>query len=92
MSREKLILTKEQGRQIIFGDTDDFIEIENEITSKARWADEHRIVIQRKSDGKYFADYYRTGATESCDERPYEWDEPNFTEVFPIQQIITVYE
>jgi hypothetical protein len=48
--------------------------------------------VQRKSDGKYFKDGYRRGATESQDERPYEWSEPNFTEVFPVTKTYIDYE
>ena len=92
MTREKLTLTKEQARQIIWGDTDDFTEIKNEVVDNTRWSIIHDIVVQRKSDGKYFTDTYRVGATESQDERPYEYCDPNFTEVFPVQKTITVYE
>jgi hypothetical protein len=91
MNREKLNLTSEQGRDIIDGHYN-FAIIEDKIVGKRRWSTEYEIVVQRKSDGKYFKDGYRRGATESQDERPYEWSEPNFTEVFPVTKTYIDYE
>jgi hypothetical protein len=91
MNREKLNLTSEQGRDIIDGHYN-FAIIEDKIVGKRRWSTEYEIVVQRKSDGKFFKDAYRRGATESQDERPYEYSEPNFTEVFPVTKTYIDYE
>ena len=91
MNREKLNLTSKQGRDIIDGHYN-FAIIEDKIVGKRRWSIEYEIVVQRKSDGKYFKDGYRRGATESQDERPYEYSEPNFTEVFPVTKTYIDYE
>jgi len=92
MNREKIILTSEQGRDIVNGDDSNFVIIEDRIVGTRRWSVVYEIVVQRKSDGKYFRDSYRRGATESQDERPYEYSEPNFTEVFPVTKTYIVYE
>jgi hypothetical protein len=92
MNREKLNLTSEQGRDIVYGDDSNFFTIQDKIVGKRRWSIEYEIVVQRKSDGKYFRDGYRRGATESQDERPYEYSEPNFTEVFPVTKTYIDYE
>ncbi len=92
MNREKLILTSEQGRNIVNGDDGNFVTIEDKIVGTRRWSIEYEIVVQRKSDGKYFKDGYRRGATENQDESPYEWSEPNFTEVFPVTKTYIDYE
>jgi hypothetical protein len=92
MNREILNLTSEQGRDIVYGDDSNFVTIEDKIVGTRRWSIEYEIVVQRKSDGKYFKDGYRRGATESQDERPYEYLEPNFTEVFPVTKTYIVYE
>ena len=92
MNREKLNLTSEQGRDIVYEDDSNFVTIEDKIVGKRRWSIEYEIVVQRKSDGKYFKDNYRRGATESQDERPYEYLEPNFTEVFPVTKTYIDYE
>ena len=92
MNREKLILTSEQGRDIVYGDDSNFVTIEDKIVGTRRWSIEYEIVVQRKTDGKYFKDGYRRGATESQDESPYEYSEPNFTEVFPVTKTYIDYE
>jgi len=92
MNREKLNLTSEQGRDIVYGDDSNFVTIEDKIVRTRRWSVVYEIVVQRKTDGKYFKDVYRRGATESQDERPYEYSEPNFTEVFPVTKTYIVYE
>lgn len=91
-TREKLTLTKEQALDIIGGDNKDFVEIQNEIVEHKRWSVVHEIVVKRKSDGKYFMDTYQTGATESQDEWPYEYADPDFTEVFPVTKTYIDYE
>ena len=92
MNKEKLILTSEQGRDIVYGDDSNFVTIEDKIVGTRRWSIEYEIVVQRKSDGKYFKDGYCRGATESQDESPYEYLEPNFTEVFPVTKTYIDYE
>ena len=92
MNKEKLILTSEQGRDIVYGDDSNFVTIEDKIVGTRRWSIEYEIVVQRKSDGKYFKDGYSRGATENQDESPYEYSEPNFTEVFPVTKTYIDYE
>ena len=82
MEREKLVFSEEEARDIAYGDTSEFDEIVNDIEDTSRWTENHRIVVQRVSDGKYFESYYSQGLTESQDQRAYEYDEPVFTEVF----------
>lgn len=88
----KLELTKEEAQDIIWGDHENFEVVEDEIVGDRRWSIDHRIVIQRVSDKKFFADTYSVGATEMQDEGPWEYSEPNFMEVFPVEKVITVYE
>lgn len=90
--REKLNLSKEEGIYIIYGDSKDYKVIQDDIIDHTRWSVIHEIVIQRVSDGKYFKDSYSEGATEMQDESPYEYDDPEFKEVFPIEKTIIIYE
>ena len=92
MNREKLNLTSKQGRDIVDGEDSNFVTIEDRIVGTRRWSVVYEIVVQRKTDGKYFRDGYRRGATESQDESPYEYSEPNFTEVFPVTKTYIIYE
>ena len=93
MNREKLILTSEQGRDIVYGDDSNFVIVEGRLIVKRQLNDEYKIVVKRKSDGKYFKDIYcRGNVTEDQHERPYEYSKPNFTEVFPVTKTYIDYE
>ena len=93
MNREKLNLTSEQGRDIVYGNDSNFVTVEVRLIAKRRLVDDYKIVVKRKSDGKYFKDVYcRGNVTEDQDESPYEWSEPNFTEVFPVTKTYIDYE
>ncbi len=90
--REKLILSKEEARLIVYDDSNDYEVIEDTIDDTSRWSENHSVVIQRISDGKFFADTYSQGLTESQDERAYDKSDPDFTEVFPVERTIISYE
>lgn len=92
IKREELKFTEDECRNIIYGDDDRFVEIEDTILDNTRWSILHRIVVQRVSDGKFFDSMYSVGATECQDQRAYEGDEPIFTEVFKKEKTILVYE
>lgn len=90
--REKLIVTKEEARDIIYEDHEDYDVISDEITDHRRWSVDHEVIIKRLSDEKFFQGNYSRGATESQDEKPFEYSEPEFTEVFLTTKTIQVYE
>lgn len=90
--REKLQLTKEEAQAIVWEDTSDYEIISDEVVDTRRWSADHEIIIKRLSDGKFFADGYSVGLTEMQDESPYEYSDPDFTEVFPVEKTIIVYE
>lgn len=93
MEREKLVLSKKDAQELAWGDGPaDFKIIENVLYDTTRWSECYRIVIQRVSDGKFFADTYSRGATEYQDEQPFQDSDPHFTEVFAKEKVITVYE
>lgn len=90
--REKLVLTNQEAQRIVWGDSSEYEVIEDTIESTSRWSENHSIVIKRLSDGKFFADGYSKGLTEMQDESPYEYTEPDFTEVFQVEKTIIAYE
>jgi hypothetical protein len=90
--REKLALTKDEARRLIRGNLDGYETVEEKIIDTTRWSIITEVVVRRLSDGKFFSDSYSSGATESQDESPYDNDDPNFTEVFPIEKVIISYE
>jgi hypothetical protein len=89
--REKLALTKNEARALIYGDLDGYEIVEEEIIDTTRWSIITEVVVRRLSDGKFFCDSYSKGATEQQWEEPYENDNPNFTEVFPVEKVIIEY-
>lgn len=90
--REKLVLTKEEAQAIVWEDTSDYEIISDEVVDTRRWSADHEIIIKRLSDGKFFADGYSVGLTEMQDESPYEYSDPDFTEVFAVEKTIIVYK
>jgi hypothetical protein len=92
VNREKLTLLPKEGREIISDENDNFKIIERTIEDTGRWSINYRIIVQRLSDGKFFESFYSEGATEAQDEKPYEWGDAVFSEVFKTQKTITVYE
>ena len=92
MEKEKLNLTREQAVDLLDGDSEEFKIIKDEIVDTSRWSNIYEIIIQRISDGKYFKDSYSVGATEQQDESPWEYDKPDFTEVFKKEVVTFIYE
>ena len=93
MQREKLNISKDDALEFTLGDNaDGFKLIEDKLVDTSRWSEIHEIVIQRNSDGKYFKDSYSVGATEQQDEQPWEYEDPDFTEVFKKEVTTFIYE
>ena len=91
--KEVLEFTPKEGRNIIWSDTDKFKTIQMEIVDTGRWSVHKEAIVQRLSDGKFFKTNFSEGATESQDERPFEYDsKATFTEVVPVEKTIVVYE
>lgn len=89
-TREKLFLTKQQALDILKKDDQDFKIVQNEYeVYKNRRL--HWLVIQRITDGKFFADRYEEVRGDS-DIQPWEDHQPDFEEVFPIEKKIIEYK
>lgn len=91
-TREKLDLTVGQARELIWGDLPNFNVVEDTIIDTTRWSIVHSVIVKRISDGKFFRDDYSVGATENQEERPWEYNKPDFVETFPVEKTIIVYE
>ena len=90
MEREILEVSQEDARGIVYGDSKEYVIIEDEITHHSRWSVSHRAIVKRIKDDKYFKTYYSVGATESQDQQAYDYDEPTFNEVFKVEKQVTV--
>jgi hypothetical protein len=64
----------------------------NEISGKSRWSVEYERIF--KFEDKFYRTHYSVGATESQDERPYEYEEDEIEceEVFPHIETVIVYK
>lgn len=93
MEREKLEITAEDARDLVWGDGPEGLEIvQDEIVETTRWSTIHGIVVKRLSDGKFFGAGYSVGATEMQDESPWETDDPEFLEVLAVEKTVISYE
>lgn len=93
MERAKLKIDNETARGLANGDYDDTIYevVSDKIKSKSRWSYNSELIIKTLADGRFWRSFYSRGATESQDESPYEYGEPNFTEVFPKLVSVVIY-
>ena len=64
-----------------------------ELVDTSRWSTIHEVVYKDLETGKFYESSYRKGATESQDERPYEYDgaEIELCEVVPRETITIKY-
>jgi len=85
-------ITKEAARDIIGGDHDGYKVVDRAIDDVTRWSVSEHVIVKCLATGKYYCLEYSYGATEMQDEQPFEYDEPVFIEVKPIEKTITVYE
>ncbi len=90
-ARESLSLTKDEARAAMSGRLEGFRVTIDKIIDKSRWACQYELVIMRLSDGRFFRDYYSAGSTEQQDESPWEYDEPDFKEVYPVTKEVIDY-
>jgi hypothetical protein len=66
--------------------------VSDKIIRQGRWSVQYERVF--KHEGKFYLTTYSVGATESQDERPYDYepDEIECKEVFPVEKTVIVYE
>jgi hypothetical protein len=80
-------------QDLAYGDYDEelFEVVYDKIVDTSRWSVISEMVF--KNGGMFYKTSYSTGATESQDESPYEYDGDmiEVKEVFPKEEVITVY-
>lgn len=84
----KLVLPKDKMLDILW-ESDDLVE--DKVIGTGRWSVHHRIVF--KHEGRFYQTEYSIGATESQDERPWEYDDDvESIEVHKVPKTIEVWE
>lgn len=88
------LFDKEDLLLVMDADSDKLTLLLSEISDNSRWSIHHRMVFKDDSDGKCYESHYSVGATESQDERPYEFegDQISCVEVEPVVVQVTQYK
>jgi len=84
-------ISAELARAIVYDDTDEGELIEEEIFDSGRWSITYKAII--KYQDKFYKTFYRVGATEAQEERPWEDDdEAVLVEVKQVEKMVKVWE
>ena len=92
MKPEDIGLTKDNLLDLVWhlsSDVEGLSLISDQITDTSRWSIHHDVIFE--FNGKFYFTFYSEGATEYQDESPWEYGDPELTEVVPEERTITVY-
>lgn len=71
----KLVMSGEEGREIIFEDNPDFeVVLDESYDTSGRWNEMRECVVKRLKDDTHWITYYSRGKTEYQEELPFEFD------------------
>lgn len=85
-------LTKEEASLVICGDHLLWKTIENKIYDRSRWSIHKSGIFEYLPSGKFYRLQWSQGATESQEEQPFQHEDPNLIEVYPVEKTVIVYE
>ena len=81
---------KDYMELVLWEDAVDAEIVVNEIIDTSRWSNHYRLIF--KKDYKYYQTFYSSGATESQDESPWEYeDKVKCVEVEPYEKMVIEY-
>lgn len=98
--RSILCMSKNQARNVLDGKDKNFTIVKNKHVKTQSLCAVYELVIQRKSDNRYFRDTYEIGRHQCYDDwedckpvsMPWEDESPQFVEVFPVTKTHTYIE
>ena len=98
--RSILCMSKNQARNVLNGKDKNFTVVKDKLVETQPLCDVYELVVQRKSDGRYFRDTYEIGLHQCYDDwedckpmsMPWEDESPEFVEVFPVTKTYIDYE
>jgi len=84
-------LTRNEGQEVIYGDHADFEAVKGteQIIDQRRWSTTSEGVFLHKPSGKHYLLSWSRGSTESQDESPFEYSDPDPIEVEPKEVTVT---
>jgi hypothetical protein len=87
----KITIPAELARAIVYDDSDEGELVEVEIFDTSRWSLTYKAII--KYQDKFYKTFYRVGATEQQEEKPWEFDDvAELVEVHQVPKTVTVWE
>ncbi len=90
--RETIKLTPEQLCDVVYDDSMEFELIFHEITGTSRHGNYNESIIKRIFDNKYFKVKYEDSIKDNCSFLDMNRDTKTYTEVFPKEKTIIIYE
>ena len=81
-------LCQEQGRNVVYGDHEDWETVETSITEATRWSICKIGVFKHLPTGRFYSMFWSKAATEMQDEQPFEYAKPNLTEVHQVEKLV----
>ena len=79
----KLVLTTEEAQEFIWGGNAGWKTVSQRTVGKRRWFSEEEIIVQHEETGRTFRSHFDEPLTEVQDGGRWEYDEPEFAEVWP---------
>jgi len=87
----KITIPAELARAIVYDDSDEGELVEEEIFDTSRWSLTYKAII--KYQDKFYKTFYRVGATEQQEEKPWEFDDvAELVEVHQVPKTMMVWE
>ena len=75
-------LTKEEGQSIVWDEHEDWEKVnDDKIIDQSRWSTVYEAVFKHKPSGKHYMLCWSQGSTETQDESPFEYSDPDPVEV-----------
>ena len=81
-------LSKQDGRDVIYGDHPDWDTVEECVEDTSRWSIHHSGIFLHKPTSKHYSICWSVGATEMQDEQAFEHSAPEPVEV-EAKEVIT---
>ena len=87
-----MMLSKEAGRRVVYKDHEDWITIEESVIDNTRWSIIKEGVFMHIPTGTHYGMSWSVGATESQEEQPFEYENPEPYEVIKVEKVIETWE
>ena len=84
----KMCLTRDEGNDVVWGESDAWHTVKERITGKTRWHLLMSGVFKHLDSGRYYRIDWSTGATEMQEGDPFEFRDPKLVEVEEVEATV----